>query len=138
MPSPRDGFYTIGKAIDNSNVVRERDPRTGRDIGWILFLAALVTSGVAAYAWPHLKARQTAIATEQSSRERERLLEENRKLRLEKAALENLRRVEAIATRELGLRPPDAARTMVVEAPPPPAPGTNVADAPQTADTALN
>ena len=60
MPSPRDGFYTIGKAIDNSNVVRERDPRTGRDIGWILLLAALVTAGVAFYAWPHLKARQTA------------------------------------------------------------------------------
>ena len=38
------------------------------------------------------------------SRERERLLEENRKLRLEKASLENLRRVEQIATRDLGLQ----------------------------------
>ena len=40
----------------------------------------------------------------QLSREKERLIEENRKLRLEKAALENLRRVETIATRELGLQ----------------------------------
>jgi cell division protein FtsL len=138
MPSPRDGFYTIGKAIDNSNVVRERDPRTGRDIGWILLLAALVTAGVAFYAWPHLKARQTAIATEQASRERERLLEENRKLRLEKAALENLRRVETIATRQLGLQTPDPSRTVVVEVPPPDAPGTAVADAPRPADRAAN
>ena len=71
MAPSRGSLYTIGKAIDNSHVVRERDPRTGRDIVWILFLAALVTAGVAAYAWPHLMARQTAIATEQASRERE-------------------------------------------------------------------
>ena len=42
------------------------------------------------------------------SREREQLIEENRKLRLEKASLQNLRRVEQIAVRDLGLRTPAA------------------------------
>ena len=58
--------------------------------------------GLVLYAWPHLQLRETARAQDRMSRERERLLEENRKLRLEKASLENLRRVETIATRELG------------------------------------
>ena len=48
------------------------------------------------------------------SRERERLLEENRKLRLEKASLENLRRVETIAIRDLGLRRPPAPECVVI------------------------
>ena len=57
------------------------------------------------YAWPHLELRQADSEPEQMSRERERLLEENRKLRLEKASLENLRRVETIARRDLGPAP---------------------------------
>jgi hypothetical protein len=57
----------------------------------------------------------------------DRLREENRKLRLEKAALENLRRVETIAERELGLVPPPAESTVVVEFPQPLPPGAHVA-----------
>ena len=63
------------------------------------------------------------------SKDRERLLEANRKLRLEKASLENLRRVETIATRELGLQSPAAERVVVVERPRGPAPGGQVAKA---------
>ena len=57
------------------------------------------------------------MASEQLARERERLLEENRKLRLEKAALENLRRVEAIATATWAWRRPPPERVIVVERP---------------------
>ena len=60
--------------------------------------------GLVLYAWPHLELRAGGAGARSSmSRERERLVEENRKLRLEKASLENLRRVEAIAARDLGL-----------------------------------
>jgi hypothetical protein len=61
------------------------------------------------------------------SRQRERLLEENRKLRLEKATLQNLRRVETIATRELGLQSPPASKVIVIERPHPAASGAQVA-----------
>ena len=64
-------------------------------------------------------------------REKQRLIEENRKLRLEKAALENLKRVETIAARELGLQPPAPERSVVVEVEKPKAPGTTVATAAQ-------
>jgi cell division protein FtsL len=78
---------------------------------------AVLVVGLVLYAWPHLEIRQTGMATERMNREKERLIEQNRKLRLEKAALENLKRVEAIATRELGMAPPLPERLIVVEKP---------------------
>lgn len=105
----------IPKSIDNSQVVREVDPRSSRDLFWLLALVAVLVGGLTLYAWPHFQLRQTSYATEQMAREKERLIEENRKLRLEKATLENLRRVETIAVRDLGLATPSPDRVVVVE-----------------------
>jgi cell division protein FtsL len=113
-----EGVVLLGKTIDNSQVVREVDPRANRDIGRLLLLVGVLAAGLGLYAWPHLELRRHGMLAEQLSRERERLLEENRKLRLEKAALEDLRRVETIAVRELGLQPPPPERSIVVETPP--------------------
>lgn len=106
-----------GKAIDNSQVVREVDPRSYRDLFLLLLAVAALVAGLVMYAWPHLQLRETALAKERLSRERERLVEENRKLRLERASLQSLRRVETIATRELGFVAPPAERVLVVERP---------------------
>jgi len=105
------------KAIDNSQVVREVDPRASRDLWTLLMVVAALVAGLVLYAWPNLELRQAANAKEELSRERERLIEQNRKLKLERAALEDLHRVETIATRELGLRRPPAEAVMVVERP---------------------
>lgn len=113
--------------VDNSQVVREVDPRSFRDLFSLLVLVAVLVVGLVLYAWPHLQIRQTGMATERMNRERERLAEQNRKLRLEKAALENLRRVEAIATRELGMSTPAPERVIVVEKPAPPPTGGRLA-----------
>ena len=107
----------LSKSIDNSGIVREVDPRTSRDLVALLLLAGVLVGGLLLYAWPHFQMRQTAIATEQMQRERDRLIEENRKLRLEKASLESLGRVEAIAERHLGLTKPAADRVVIVEVP---------------------
>jgi len=117
----------VPKAIDNSQVVRELDPRSSRDLWLLLLLAAALVGGLVLYAWPSLEIRQTTFAREQMSKERERLLEENRKLRLEKAALENLRRVETIARRDLGLVTPAPGDLVVVEKPPEVPPGARLA-----------
>jgi cell division protein FtsL len=132
--SPRlsapDELALLPKAIDNSQVVRERDPRSSRDLWTLLMVVAALVAALVLYAWPNLQLRQAATAKEELSRERDRLLEQNRKLRLEKAALEDLRRVETIATRELGLRRPPAEVVVVVERPPARAPeGTLLAHA---------
>jgi cell division protein FtsL len=112
-----DGVVLLPKSINNCQVIREVDPRSSRELWWLLVLVAALVGGLVLYAWPHLALRQTGMATEQMYRERERLVEENRKLRLEKASLENLRRVETIAVRDLGLSTPAPERLVVVEKP---------------------
>jgi cell division protein FtsL len=105
----------LPKLIDNSKVVREVDPRASRELGTLLLLVGCLVAGLGLYAWPHLERRRVELATQQMDRERERLVEENRKLRLEQASLEELQRVEAIARRELGLAPPAPEQVVVVE-----------------------
>ena len=127
-----DSTGLLGKSIDNSQVIREVDPRSSRDLWWLILLGAVLVLGGVLYAWPHLQLRESGREAQELSREKERLLEENRKLRLEKATLENLRRVETIASRDLGLSPPAASNTIVVEIPPTPAPIARVATGPAT------
>lgn len=103
------------KEIDNSQVVRERDPRSVRDIWLLLVLVAALVGGMVLYAWPHFERRQLGLEREALQREKEQLIEQNRKLRLEKAMLEDLRRIETIATRDLGLAQPDPENVVIVE-----------------------
>jgi cell division protein FtsL len=124
-----EGVVRLGKPIDNSRVVRQVDPRSRREILLLVLLVTLLAAGLGLYAWPALEMRRAGQAGALLDREKQRLVEENRKLRLEKAALENLRRVETIAAKELGLRAPEPARSVVVEVEKPRAPGTTVANA---------
>ena len=128
-----DRAALLGKSIDNSQVIREVDPRSSRDLWWLILLGAVLVLGGVLYAWPHLQLREAGREAQELSRDKERLLEQNRKLRLEKAALENLRRVEVIASRDLGLLAPAPENTVVVEMPPTPAPAARVATGPAPA-----
>jgi cell division protein FtsL len=121
------GTVLLGKPIDNSQVVRQVDPRANRDIWSLLLVVLVLVGGLVLYAWPALQIRNTGLTAVQLSAERDRLVEENRKLRLQKAALENLERVEAIAVQRLGLETPSPERTVVVEAPRPAAPEPQMA-----------
>jgi len=118
----------LGKPVDNSRVVRQVDPQTRREIWWLILLVAVIAGAAGLYAWPALEIRRAGQAAIDLDRERELLLEENRKLNLERSALENLSRVETIATRDLGLEAPAPERSIVVEVPPPLPPGTLMAD----------
>jgi cell division protein FtsL len=106
--------------VDNTRIVREVDPRASRDLWSLLFLIGLLLIALVLYAWPHFQIHRAALATGRLYREREQLLEHNRKLQLEKATLQNLRRIETIAARDLNLRPPTPERTIVVERAPAP------------------
>jgi len=122
------GVVRLGKPIDNSRVVREVDPRTRREIWWLILLVAVIAGAAGLYAWPALEIRRAGQTAIDLDREKERLLEEKRKLNLEKSALENLTRVETIATRDLGLEAPAAEQSIVVEVPPALPPGSLIAD----------
>ena len=123
-----DAASLLPKAIDNSQIVREVDPRSMRQLVWLLALVAALVGALVLYAWPNLELRQADLSKERLSRQRERLLEENRKLRLERAALENLKRVESIAVKELGMRVPAPEKVIVVDEPPPLPPGAQLAE----------
>ncbi len=114
-----DAAALLPKAIDNSQIMREVDPRSMRQLVLLLGLVAALVGALVLYAWPNLQLRQADLSKERLSRQRERLLEDNRKLRLEKAALEDLRRVESIAVKDLGMRFPTPERVLVVDEPPP-------------------
>jgi cell division protein FtsL len=124
-----EAVVRLGKPIDNSRVVRQVDPRSRREILLLILLVIVLAAGLGLYAWPALEIRRAGQAGAMLDREKQRLIEENRKLRLEKAALENLRRVEAIAAKELGLQAPLPERSVVVEVEKPKASGTTVATA---------
>jgi cell division protein FtsL len=117
----------LGKPIDNSRVVRQVDPRSRRELLLLILLVSVLAVGLGIYAWPALEIQRAGQAGALLDREKQRLIEENRKLRLEKAALESLRRVEQLATRELGLKPPTPEQSVVVEVEKPKAAGTSVA-----------
>ena len=53
-----DPVMLVPKAIDNSQVVREVDPRSSRDLWWLVAVVATLVLGLVLYAWPHLQVRQ--------------------------------------------------------------------------------
>ncbi len=122
-----DGVVLLDKSVDNSRVVRQVDPRSRREIFLLILLVALLAAGLGLYAWPALEIRRAGQTSVELYREKERLLEERRKLQLEKAALENLKRVEAIAGKELGLQAPAPEQSVVIELPRPLPPASTVA-----------
>jgi cell division protein FtsL len=124
-----NGVVLIGKPIDNSRVVRRVDPRSRRQVWALIGLVVLLAGALCLYVWPALELRRAGQETVELVREKERLLEQKRKLQLEKASLENLGRVETIAGRELGLQPPAPESSVVVELPAPTPPDHTIARA---------
>lgn len=107
----------VEDSIDNRRVVRTRDDRMSKDLLWIGGVVLILIGLFVAYGWPRAALRDTGSVAGKLQREQDKLLEENRELRLEKAALEDLKRVQSIATGTLGLLSPPPANVIVVERP---------------------
>jgi len=107
----------VEDSIDNRRVVRSRDERMSKDLLWISGMVLILIGLFVAYGWPRAVLRDTGSSAGRLQREQERLLEQNRELRLERAALSDLRRIDAIARESLDLHPPAAANVIVVERP---------------------
>jgi cell division protein FtsL len=135
--SGSDPFVLLPRAATNSRVVREVDPRASRNLWLLLALVAGVVGGMVLYAWPRVQALHLDTQTQQHETQKERLLEQNRKLRLEKAATERLENVQDTATQQLGLVEPAPDRLYVIERPPA-AHGGQVAQSPETGAARVN
>jgi cell division protein FtsL len=107
----------VEDSIDNRRVVRTRDDRMSKDLLWIGGVLLILIGLFVAYGWPRAVLRDTGSTAGKLQREQEKLLEQNRELRLEKAALQDLKRVQTIANESLKLRAPNAKDVIIVERP---------------------
>ena len=107
----------VEDSIDNRRVVRTRDDKMSKDLLWIGGVVLILIGLFVAYGWPRAALRDTGSTAGKLQREQDRLREENRELRLEKAALQDLKRVQTIATTSLGLQSPSPQNVVVVERP---------------------
>ena len=107
----------VEDSIDNRRVVRSRDDRMSKDLLWIGGVVLILIGLFVAFGWPRAVLRDTGSTAGKLQREQQKLLEQNRELRLEKAALEDLKRVQTIANESLGLHSPPPANVIVVERP---------------------
>ncbi len=108
----RKGFWTgtpeiyFAKAIDNTRLVKEEDPRRNREMKQFGTALAVLFLLVFTYAWQHFKAIEYGYQIESTKRELNGLTEMNRALRLEDASLRDPERIDVIA-RRMGLEPPE-------------------------------
>jgi len=107
----------VADSIDNRRVVRSRDDRMSKDLRWTFGIVLILIGLFVAYGWPRAALRDTGSSAGKLQREHEKLQEENRELRLEKATLQDLRRVETIAAQSLDLHSPPPSNVIVVERP---------------------
>lgn len=122
--------FRVTRDIRNAPIVREIDRRRQRELWRSLAVGACFVVVILGSAWQNFELRSYGYRIEGLERERSELLDLNRHLRLEIQTLSAPRRIERIATAELGLAAPAAAGVRVVErrAAPPPPDATVIAD----------
>ena len=102
------------KRIVNQNVVREPDARSIRDYISVTALAALFLLGLFAYGWQHYQWIQYGYRIQEAQKKKEQLAEVGQQLRLERAALRSLKRIDSIARNELGMVVPAPGQLVTV------------------------
>ncbi len=115
--SPEVYFH---KAIDNSRLVKLDDPRQKREIRMFTAAMSILFVLCTLYVWQHFRAIEYGYKIEAAKQERDRLMEENRALRLEEASLKDPERIDKMA-RSMGFEVPHAGQVQQMDA----APDTN-------------
>lgn len=102
---PGEDVYFFAKRIDNSRLLREKDPRAPREcwsaIAAFAFLAVLLTSALAPSVWGTFAGYQL----QSLKQERQRLVDERSLLEIEEAALVSPARLEKLARAQKLLEP---------------------------------
>jgi cell division protein FtsL len=102
------------RVVLNQHLVKERDQARARELRRVIWICAAMLLPVLFYVWQQVEYIRYGYQVEQLREERSRLVEWNRQLRLERATLLNLRRVEKVAAGQLGLVPPTSKNTVKI------------------------
>ena len=105
----------FSKFIDNSRLRREVDPDRKRECYSLLFTAILLFTVILGIAWQHFDCVRGNYQIEELKRESLSLRDLNKQLRLEKAAMTDPQRIDALARQDLGLIPPAPQQVIQVE-----------------------
>ena len=100
------------KVVLNQRLVKERDRARARDLKRVAWICAALLVPILFYVWQQVEFIRTGYQIEQLRAEKARLTEWNRQMKLERATLLNLKRIEALGRGRLGLVPPDAQNTV--------------------------
>jgi len=106
----------FSKTIDNSRLVKVADPSRVREIRMVTVASALLFFMVMIYAWQHFSAIEYGYRIETQKAQRDSLMELNRELRLEEAALRDPGRIDVLAKR-MGLQSPQVGQVVRMDQP---------------------
>jgi cell division protein FtsL len=93
----------FAKTIDNSRLVRVADPARSREMRMFTVACVVLFAVMMGYAWQHFSAIEYGYRIESLKAQRDSLVETNRELRLDEAALRDPERIDRIA-RSLGMQ----------------------------------
>lgn len=86
-----------------------------RHVGTALLLSAtMVLGGILLYLWPQVRLVSLGYRQSKLLTQRTQALQRQKELQVELGSLRQLRRIEDIAAKHLGLRPPQAAQVIYV------------------------
>jgi|GEM_PF-2024397 len=103
---------TQRKVVLNQRLVKERDQARARDLRRVVWICAGLLVPILFYVWQQVEYIRTGYQIEQLRAEKSRLVEWNRQMKLERATLHNLNRIESLSRSRLGLIPPDPENTV--------------------------
>lgn len=107
--------YAFSRPVPNTYLIRERDRRRRRELGWVLLAALPVGLFCLANVWLRYELLATGYNIPRLERTLENRLETERRLTLEAASLASPDRVEARAIEELGMEVPAASQVLFEE-----------------------
>jgi cell division protein FtsL len=110
-------FYTV-RHIDNSRLVRPKEPNRMRECARLVLLGGLLTLCALLYAWQHFETIQMRYQLESLRGEHSQAAELNQELKLEVAGLRAPERIDVIARRQLGLTGPVPGQVAPMDLPP--------------------
>jgi cell division protein FtsL len=104
----------FAKNIDNSRLVKVTDHQRTREMAMFSASVACLFLLVMIYAFQHFSSIEYGYKTEAQMKQRDELIEANRSLRLEEAALRDPQRIDVLA-RRMGLDSPQAGQLQNLE-----------------------
>ncbi len=111
MPSA----YVVRRPVVNAYLVRERDRRRARELGYVLLAVAPLVVALVAYTWLQLETLRVGYRIAALEKRAHKLEQVERQLRLESAYLAQPARLAERAAEDLGLAEPTVEQVVFLE-----------------------